>query len=396
MNAHRPETRLATPLPRGRGMLAIGLVVAVWGLMRVAFWESPLLSDIVMPLAAAETNDATASQESVTAEAQIVPVDESAGASVLPWQETPLLTPLGPTLPNTDWHDPAILQDQPRPAFQKEEYGANRVLGHANLLRMGFATPRTTPRLPTPVLAQRSAQLPIYDTPSAASELRATPVSSPVNSRWSLDAWALWREGGNLPLVAGNPSYGRSQAGAVLRYTLAEASGFRPQLYLRATSALEGAREREVAFGASARPLPSLPVRFAAESRLSETAGGTEVRAAGYAVTELPPLDLPGGITAEAYAQAGYVTGNDATAFVDGQARATRPVIRHDDFRLEAGAGAWGGAQDDAARLDIGPSAAVTFRIGETNGRVSADYRFRVAGDAEPRSGPAITLSASF
>ena len=206
----------------------------------------------------------------------------------------------------------------------------------------------------------------------------------------------LWREGGNAPLVAGLPSYGRSQAGAVLRYALAEASGHLPQLYLRATSALEGARERDIAFGASAHPLPAFPLRFAAETRLSETASGTEWRAAGYAVTELPPLALPGRLTGEAYAQAGYVTGNAATPFVDGQARITRPVLRRDDFRLEAGAGAWGGAQDDAQRLDIGPSAALTFRLGETQGRLSADYRFRVAGDAEPESGPTITLSAGF
>ena len=117
------------------------------------------------------------------------------------------------------------------------------------------------------------------DAPAAARELRATPAPP----RWSLDAWVLWREGGNAPLVAGLPSYGRSQAGAVLRYALAEASGHLPQLYLRATSALEGARERDIAFGASARPLPAFPLRFAAETRLSETASGTEWRAAGYA-----------------------------------------------------------------------------------------------------------------
>ena len=58
--------------------------------------------------------------------------------------------------------------------------------------------------------------------------------------------------------------------------------------------------------------------------------------------------------------------------------------------------GAWGGAQDGASRLDIGPSAAVSFRLGEGRGRVAADYRIRVAGEAEPASGPALTLSAGF
>ncbi len=66
------------------------------------------------------------------------------------------------------------------------------------------------------------------------------------------------------------------------------------------------------------------------------------------------------------------------------------------DFDLRAGAGAWGGAQEDAARLDIGPSASVSFQLGEGRGRLAADYRIRVAGDAEPSSGPALTLSAGF
>lgn len=230
------------------------------------------------------------------------------------------------------------------------------------------------------------------DARASAREFHA----SSALSRWSIDAWALWREGGNVPLVAGQSSYGRSQAGAVVRYRLGEASGHVPQLYLRGTSALEGVREREVAFGGSARPMPSLPLRVAMEARLSETESGTELRAAGYAVTELPPANLPGGVQGEAYAQAGYVTGDFATPFVDGQARITRPVQLDDDFRLEAGAGVWGGAQDDAARLDMGPTVGVTFRIGPARGRVSADYRFRIAGDAEPASGPALTLTAGF
>jgi hypothetical protein len=66
------------------------------------------------------------------------------------------------------------------------------------------------------------------------------------------------------------------------------------------------------------------------------------------------------------------------------------------EAEVSAGAGVWGGAQKGAARLDIGPTAAASFRLGESRGRVAADYRFRVAGEAEPRSGPALTLSAGF
>ncbi|MBS1239358.1 MAG: hypothetical protein H6R45_64, partial [Proteobacteria bacterium] len=58
--------------------------------------------------------------------------------------------------------------------------------------------------------------------------------------------------------------------------------------------------------------------------------------------------------------------------------------------------GAWGGAQKGAARLDIGPSASLQLKLGEANSRVSMDWRFRVAGEARPASGPALTISAGF
>ena len=41
-------------------------------------------------------------------------------------------------------------------------------------------------------------------------------------------AWALWRQDNDSPLLSGRPSYGRSQAGAVLRYHLAPTSGHAP------------------------------------------------------------------------------------------------------------------------------------------------------------------------
>jgi hypothetical protein len=56
---------------------------------------------------------------------------------------------------------------------------------------------------------------------------------------------------------------------------------------------------------------------------------------------------------------------------------------------VEVGAGAWGGAQPGAARLDMGPQASFRIPVGRTGIRASAEWRFRVAGDAEPGSGPA-------
>jgi hypothetical protein len=64
---------------------------------------------------------------------------------------------------------------------------------------------------------------------------------------------------------------------------------------------------------------------------------------------------------------------------------------------VRAGAGAWGGAQKGASRLDLGPAATMGLGLGASaSARLALDWRFRVTGDAAPSSGPALTLSAGF
>ena len=63
---------------------------------------------------------------------------------------------------------------------------------------------------------------------------------------------------------------------------------------------------------------------------------------------------------------------------------------------MRLGAGAWAGGQEGATRLDLGPRASLRLRLGETASRLALDWRFRVAGEARPASGPALTLSAGF
>ena len=274
------------------------------------------------------------------------------------------------------------------------------------LMVAGFAQMRVPPEIAayfnratlpgTPDASVQAGLVPASVPAAAPAGIARAPAATAGQRRWSADGWLLWRDDTTTPITSGNPSYGRSQLGAVARYELAPQSRQRPQAYLRGSAALQGAREQEVAAGLSARPLAGLPLRVAAEVRASDRTGGREVRPAAFAVTELAPQHLPGGLVAEVYAQAGYVGGRSATAFVDGAARVDRSLATAGDFDLRAGAAAWGGAQDEGARLDVGPTASLAFRVGETRGRLAADYRFRVAGDAQPASGPALTLSAGF
>lgn len=386
--------------PRGGALLLLFGVVFVWSAMRMMTWVPPFLPSSLMPqgdspFAMEIERSAPVMQP---AESPVPSVSQPAMDQLLPavpdWQLRPSPQPILPPKPFI----PAVESYPPMHsgAASRGFAGAGRLIGHAMLLQAGY---RESAAAPTGLysgnaLTRADANMPVPPIPTAAAaaELRRDPAPS----RWSMDAWALWRQDTTTPFVSGRPSYGRSQIGAVARYRLAPSNGHAPELHLRGSAAVDGAREREFAFGASVRPVPSVPVRLASEARVSETRGGTELRGAAYAVSEIPPVALPAGFSAEVYGQAGYVTGDAATPFIDGQARITRELASVDDFRIEAGGGAWGGAQDDAARLDVGPSASVSFRIGPARGRVSADYRFRVAGDAEPSSGPALTLSAGF
>lgn len=239
--------------------------------------------------------------------------------------------------------------------------------------------------------------------PSSAASRPFYPAGSePLKAaarRWSADDWLLWRRGSRTGLAGGilTPSYGASQAGVVLRYRLSTDNVHRPAVYLRTTAALNGSDEREVALGLSARPMGHIPLVLAGEARLTSTAGRRMVRPAVFAITEFPPYDLPLGVRGELYAQGGYVGGRFATGFADGQLRLDRSLLKFAGADLRFGGGAWGGVQKGASRLDAGPALSIGKPLGgPASVRVSADWRFRVAGEASPGSGPAVTVSAGF
>jgi hypothetical protein len=270
---------------------------------------------------------------------------------------------------------------------------ARAAIGHSLLLAAGLSGLDLPPALAA-YLGVTAAQVP--GVPAAAPLVAALPRGMPLaGPRLSADAWLMVRHD-TATSVSGRPSYGRSQAGAVVRFRLAPGSPLDPHAYARASSALAGPLERDLVAGISTRPAKGVPLRVAVEARISQTGAGAELRPAVIAVSEFPPIELPWSLRGEAYVQGGYVGGVYATAFVDGQGRIERRLGRLGDAEVSAGGGAWGGAQEGAARLDVGPTAAVSFRLGEALGRLAADYRFRVAGDAEPRSGPALTVSAGF
>lgn len=221
--------------------------------------------------------------------------------------------------------------------------------------------------------------------------------------RRTADGWVYVRGGAstNGPVggtVASYAGYGGSQAGAVLRYALGR-SKHDPTAFLRMSGSLGSGMGsyRETAAGISVRPLPSFPVSVMAELRSQQSAAGLTLRPAATVVTHIAPQKLPNEFQAELYGQAGYVAGKGATAFYDGQAVVDRPMgVVGKSGSLRAGAAVWAGGQAGASRVDLGPTASARLPAGRATVRVSVDWRFRVAGNAQPGSGLAATVAAGF
>jgi hypothetical protein len=206
--------------------------------------------------------------------------------------------------------------------------------------------------------------------------------------RVQLTTWALLRGRGltgSANTLASGSSLGGSQAGARLAYR------FTPQVaaVLR-TSNTVGQRGGEVALGARVQPVRGIPIWVTAErrQRLGRYGGGRNAFALFFE-GGLWDRPLPANFRLDAYLQGGVVGFKSRDAFIDGAVTATRPVYRN----FSAGLGIWGGAQPGVYRVDAGPR--VTMKVRD-NVRVHFDYRQRLAGNAEPGSGPAVTLAGDF
>jgi hypothetical protein len=376
----------ATAIARRRGgpLMMLALVLTAWTGARAVWWENPFVPLSVMlaaPIAALDPAPDGAAEPYPTSELVDEDVSDPATASL---GRSTYAHTAGAGL-----YPPTIGSQRARLA------AAQQMLWHTALRQplfqhasvSSFALTKRTAQSPPPFLPpQRTA---------------SPPPGKP--SRWSLDAWAFWRQGSNAaPVSQGRvPIYGASQIGTVLQYRVAALAERDPRLYVRGYRALVTDGESELALGASIRPVAALPLRMAGEVRYTDAAFTNELRPSAYVVTELPPIRLPYGAQMEAYGQAGWVGGASATAFADGQATVTREVdavseATGEALRVSLGAGAWGGAQSDAQRIDVGPTMRFDLTLGEVPARISVDWRERVGGQAGPDSGLAATLSARF
>jgi hypothetical protein len=256
------------------------------------------------------------------------------------------------------------------------------------------AIPITTPRFQ--MTAQSVMTSRAIDPASGAITALAAPLYPVIDrtgpaSRLNVYAYSFIRGSTNGAIAPVGGQYGGSQSGFIATYDLAKSDTF--ALLLRGSAAHGSMAERELAIGVRWKPVAAVPLSLIAERRLRHG------RADAFAVTVtggVSDIALSHRFRLDAFAQAGVVAGNNATGFFDLVARTQRKIVTIGPAPVTVGAGLWGGGQKGVFRIDTGPTIGTVIPAGKGAIAVHADWRWRVAGDARPASGPALTLSTSF
>lgn len=277
----------------------------------------------------------------------------------------------------------------------------------AMLVRVTAAEQSRTMR---PQRAGRAARSPNFDddpapavvelmTPVAVDEAPSPPEPRIIASfipipfdrsprRFAASAWLIARAGQGGPTTGGQ--LGGAQMGVRGIFMLDRAR--RIALSARLSAPLAG-KGREAAIGIDWQPLAA-PVHLVAERRvaLDGGRGGTAL----FAIGGVGPRQIAPRVRAEAYGQVGAIARDGIERFADGAARLSYDLGDVGGVAMDAGAGAWGGAQRGAARLDLGPSLGVRLPVAGQAIRLTLDWRQRIAGSARPGSGPALSIGSDF
>jgi hypothetical protein len=273
-------------------------------------------------------------------------------------------------------------------------------------VRVTSAHPREPVYAPAPVLAVVAAAEPLPVAAVGASQsvpviaasavdpvARGVPASELPPSlagraRLSVSSWLIARNGRGLGVGPNAPQLGGSQGGVRVDYGIGRGLA----LTGRAAAPAAGAG-RELSLGVAWRPT-GVPVRIVAEQRfaLDGGAGGPALGISG-GVDALP---LAAGFTLEGYGQGGAIVRRGLEHYADASLRASRLLMEAGGVRIDVGAGAWGGTQRGVSRLDVGPSIGARVPLVGRTLRLSLDWRQRIAGDARPGSGPALSVGSDF
>lgn len=236
---------------------------------------------------------------------------------------------------------------------------------------------------PVPMQAPHARPGPLY--PALASATR--------RDSFTLSAWLLARSGGGTPAISGQAALGGSQAGLRGSWRLDRAGS--AEAFVRLASSGRPGDGAEGAVGIALRPHRRLPLHLVAERRQALAGTGGRSAFAAYAVGGVDSRPA-GPALIDAYGAAGVVGLGARDLFAEGSAVARIPLARLGPADLSAGGGVWAAAQPGASRIDVGPRAQLRWGDGPVRPVLSLDWRQRIAGDARPGSGPALTVGVDF
>lgn len=243
----------------------------------------------------------------------------------------------------------------------------------------------------------KSSNIPIAEFQPYLSDHFPVPFPQPPSkappSAFTIYGYSFFRARSAKSVLSTIGQYGGSQSGFVADLFLNPPHEGQVEpptaLQIRGAIAHDVPEEWELAAGLRWKPARTIPMSLSVERRFRN---GRKDAFAAY-VAGGTSIQLPLQSNLESYVQAGLLSGKQGGPFFDFTARVDRKL---GTTPLVAGMGIWGGGQSNLFRIDAGPTIKNDFSISDTQFRISADWRFHIAGDASPKSGPAMTLSTSF
>ena len=282
---------------------------------------------------------------------------------------------------------------------RRDFVGNVRLFGHA-ISKLRNVDPVPVPAL-TPVMEGArpgvSEKPPVKYLVSNTNHIAPDPI--PVQARvdhWSLSAFAIYRPNSGPASLSPTSQLGGSQFGFRAQRLLFEPGrNLTLSLNLRGSTPLKVSNGKEAGLGFAIRRAGRVPIELIVERRVAFDRGGRNAFA-GLIATGFNDLPTLAGFNLSGYAQAGIVGLKRRDGFVDGSLWLDRKIASKGALALELGGGVWGAVQPGVSRVDIGPSAAIRFRIGSAGVRLGSEWRQRVSGNARPGSGPAITFGLDY
>lgn len=367
---------LASPLWRARGPRFLLLLMLMWVLIRLASQFPGAIGP------ASQAPPFAPSPDLVRQEVMLLP-NQPLAVTTLRRALPPATTEPAPLVLVARMEAP---QTSLASGFMGEERHAWRL---ALLQRFGTRPAAAVSALP--LLPRRGNFAPGLALPAP---LPRWPAAT-ADRRWSLAVTSYWRGNDGTPAVGPDSAarLGGSQSTARLTYLVDRSLLLRA--YVRAAHTPGRRDELDVAVGVAVRPFKALPLDIHAERRTVVSGPGrdtTLVYAAGGVDNQALPLNF----RLSAYVQAGAADDGTVVGFADGAVTVQREVAARGGMRLSLGTMMGAAVQPDARRIDAGPRATLVLPDVGQGAQIALDWRERVAGNARPGSGLAVTLAADF